>query len=210
MCVDEELAHLHVFVITTVRFLRVEIYKTDLREKGKDRVIVMGRSYHKSWGRVEYKLPLLCLKSYKPDRVVAFLHTTHCLKASSCLSLLNNHCKSMSLVSQETMSCLSAAANSRCKPAMMSSLCLLLFFHLSFPFLSLPLSHSARPPRSLPAGFMVCDGAFVSVLGVWDDPTAAVWFRSHTSSDPSWRCQREACMAKRMKRGTGSDWGGGA
>lgn len=45
---DEEMAHLHVFVITAVRLLRVKIYKTDLREKKKDCIMARGRLYHKS------------------------------------------------------------------------------------------------------------------------------------------------------------------
>lgn len=64
MMVDEDSAHLHTFVITIVCFLRVQIYKTDLKEtkrkRRKIRVTVWrggeGRLYRESWARVEYKV----------------------------------------------------------------------------------------------------------------------------------------------------------
>lgn len=37
MSADEDFAHLDAFVVTTVRFLRVQIYKTDLTETKRER-----------------------------------------------------------------------------------------------------------------------------------------------------------------------------
>lgn len=60
--VDEDSAHLNASVITTVGFLRVQIYKTDLRETKRERqniqvTVGTGRLYHKKLSRSRAQCP---------------------------------------------------------------------------------------------------------------------------------------------------------
>lgn len=164
MSVEEKSAHLDAFVITTVSFLWVQIYKTDLRVKKK-----------RASGWRDFTV------------ILKFLH---CLSISYITEAVCSvhHIVILTEAFLRRCSCLRGAGRSRCKPEMIffphvSPLLLFLFSCLHAFTACLSQSPSFIPcrsgvPSALTAGLMVCDGVLMSVLGPRDCPIAAVWFCS--------------------------------
>lgn len=87
-------AHLDAFVITTVCFLRVQIYKTDLRETKRERqnirvtagveckVSHMWECCNGQVTALPFPLPFLFQKPYKPDWMTDFFWVTFHLNTS--------------------------------------------------------------------------------------------------------------------------------